>query len=99
MSVSSAMDRSEPPQRPIGADSGQPFAIEMVHVGAQALRVGRQAGHGGVPLLLFNGIGGNIELFAPIARSMPGREVIISIPTTAVTRQGGRHLPDTERCN
>jgi poly(3-hydroxyalkanoate) depolymerase len=76
MSVSAAMDRSEPPQRPIGADSGQPFAIEMVHVGAQALRVGRQAGHGGVPLPLFNGIGGNIELFAPIARSMPGREVI-----------------------
>ena len=73
-----AMDRAEPPARPAtGTDGNQPFAIEIVRVGAQALRVGRQAGSGGaVPLLLFNGIGGNIELLAPIARAMPGREVI-----------------------
>jgi poly(3-hydroxyoctanoate) depolymerase len=38
--------------------------------------VGRQPGNGGVPRLLFNGIGGNIELLAPIARAMLGREVI-----------------------
>ena len=68
-----AMDRAESPAR----DDGQPFAIEVVQLGAQLLRVGRQAGNdGGVPLLLFNGIGGNIELLAPIARSMPGREII-----------------------
>ncbi|MBU6259726.1 MAG: poly(3-hydroxyalkanoate) depolymerase [Burkholderiales bacterium] len=58
----------------------RPFAIEMLRVGGQLLRVGRQAGRrsggGGVPLLLFNGIGGNIELLGPIAAWMPGREVI-----------------------
>jgi poly(3-hydroxyalkanoate) depolymerase len=54
-----------------------PFAIEMLHVGDQLLRVGRQVGRGaGVPLLLFNGIGGNIELLGPIAAWMPRREVI-----------------------
>lgn len=56
-----------------------PFSIEMLHVGGQLVRVGRQAGSGhgqGVPLLLFNGIGGNIELLGPIAGWMPGREVI-----------------------
>src|SRR5262245_42631247 len=55
-----------------------PFAIEMLRIGQQWLRVGRQPGRGeGPPLLLFNGIGGNIELLAPIARWMPQREVII----------------------
>ncbi|MDE2368934.1 MAG: poly(3-hydroxyalkanoate) depolymerase [Burkholderiales bacterium] len=55
-----------------------PYAIEMLHIGSQLVRVGRQAGRsrGGLPLLLFNGIGGNIELLGPIASWMPGREVI-----------------------
>ncbi|MDE1949917.1 MAG: poly(3-hydroxyalkanoate) depolymerase [Burkholderiales bacterium] len=53
----------------------------MLHVDGQLLRVGRQAGRhagraGGLPLLLFNGIGGNIELLGPIAGWMPEREVI-----------------------
>jgi poly(3-hydroxyalkanoate) depolymerase len=64
---------------PLGAvgDGELPFALEMLKIDGQALRVGRQAGAGvGVPLLLFNGIGGNIELLAPIARWMPEREVI-----------------------
>jgi poly(3-hydroxyalkanoate) depolymerase len=53
------------------------FKTEIIRLGKQALRVGRQAGaRGGIPLLVFNGIGGNIELLAPLARSMPGREVI-----------------------
>ena len=57
--------------------SDQPFAMEMIYVGGQLLRVGRQAGRKrGVPLLLFNGIGGNIELLGPIASWMPEREVI-----------------------
>jgi poly(3-hydroxyoctanoate) depolymerase len=64
------------PRRLLGSGGGQPFETEIVRIGAQALRVGRQPGHSGVPLLLFNGIGGNIELLAPIARSMAGREVI-----------------------
>ena len=60
-----------------GYDRELPFALEMLKIDGQALRVGRQAGSGmGVPLLVFNGIGGNIELLAPIARWMPQREVI-----------------------
>jgi poly(3-hydroxyalkanoate) depolymerase len=46
-----------------------------VRIGAQLLRVGRRAG-AGVPLLLFNGIGGNIELLSPLAQRMHGRELI-----------------------
>jgi poly(3-hydroxyalkanoate) depolymerase len=54
-----------------------PFRAEMLQVNGQQLRVGRQRGLGdGVPLLMFNGIGGNIELLEPIARWMPEREVI-----------------------
>jgi hypothetical protein len=53
-----------------------PFALETLKLDSQALCVGRQAGTSvGAPLLLFNGIGGNIELLAPIARWMPQREV------------------------
>ena len=53
------------------------LSIAMVRIGTQQLRVGRQAGSGrGVPLLAFNGIGGNIELVEPLARSMPRRELI-----------------------
>ena len=49
----------------------------MVRIGRQLLRVGRRAGpNGGTPLLLFNGIGANIELLEPIARLMPGRELL-----------------------
>jgi poly(3-hydroxyoctanoate) depolymerase len=59
------------------ADGDQPFAIEMLKFDGQQLRVGRQSGSGvGLPLILFNGIGGNIELLGPIARWMPRREVI-----------------------
>jgi len=52
----------------------------MLRVGAQLLRVGRRPARRGkpgvAPLLLFNGIGGNIELLAPLVRSMPERELI-----------------------
>jgi poly(3-hydroxyalkanoate) depolymerase len=54
-----------------------PFRVEMLQLHGQQLRVGRQpGGDHGAPLLLFNGIGGNIELLEPIARWMPEREVI-----------------------
>ncbi len=76
MTAAAEMDRTDAPAQRPAAAGGQPFETEIVRVGAQMLRVGRQPGNGGVPLLLFNGIGGNIELLAPIARSMPGREVI-----------------------
>jgi poly(3-hydroxyalkanoate) depolymerase len=56
------------------------FAIEMLRLGSQVLRVGRRAARRGkpgtLPLLMFNGIGGNIELLAPFARRLPEREVI-----------------------
>ena len=52
-----------------------PFTFQMLDVGGQVLRVGRQAGEGR-PLLLFNGIGGDIEMLEPLARSLPGREII-----------------------
>lgn len=59
-----------------------PFAIEMMELGTPAnpmrVRVGRKPGNRkGVPLLLFNGIGGNIELLAPLAERMPEREIVI----------------------
>jgi len=56
---------------------GRHFATKMLQLDSQILRVGHQAGKGtGIPLLLFNGIGGNIELLEPIASWMPDREVI-----------------------
>jgi poly(3-hydroxyoctanoate) depolymerase len=69
------------PQAPVEparhTDPEHAFAIEMLHVGPQLLRVARHAGTGkAVPLLLFNGIGGNIELLSPLARALPEREVI-----------------------
>jgi poly(3-hydroxyoctanoate) depolymerase len=58
-------------------DASHVFTIQMLHVGRQVLRVGRTPGNGRKPpLLLFNGIGGNIELLAPLALAMPEREVI-----------------------
>lgn len=71
---------SAPPAIP--PDGEMPFHMETVTIGSQQLRVGRQAGRvrpgqgRGIPLLLFNGIGGNIEMLAPIARWMPEREII-----------------------
>src|SRR5262245_8275612 len=57
-------------------DKGR-FATKMLQLDGQTLRVGRQSGKGsGIPLLLFNGIGGNIELLEPIAGWMPKRELI-----------------------
>jgi poly(3-hydroxyalkanoate) depolymerase len=53
------------------------FATRMLRLAGQTLRVGHQAGKGtGIPLLLFNGIGGNIELLEPIAGWMPEREIV-----------------------
>jgi poly(3-hydroxyalkanoate) depolymerase len=51
--------------------------MEMLRIGNQLLRVGRKVGSGrGEPLLMFNGIGANIELLNPIAARMPERELI-----------------------
>ena len=72
-------------------DSAPTFAVEVLHVGTQLLRVGRQRGtRKVVPLLLFNGIGGNIELLAPLARALPEREVI----TFDIPGVGHSTMPD-----
>lgn len=67
---------------PVASTAGQTpspgaFTIEMIQFGRQLLRVGRSRGDGTAPpLLMFNGIGGNIELLAPLAQALAGREVI-----------------------
>ena len=58
------------------------LVIETMNLGTddnpRMVRIGHQAGNGeGVPLLLFNGIGGNIELLAPLAEKMPEREIVL----------------------
>lgn len=47
-----------------------PFRTEMLTLDGQTVRVGVRTGRpGGLPLLVFNGIGGNIELLAPFAQA------------------------------
>jgi poly(3-hydroxyalkanoate) depolymerase len=50
--------------------------IEFVDVDGVSLRVAIRAGHG-TPLLLFNGIGANLELVFPFIAALPDREVIV----------------------
>jgi poly(3-hydroxyalkanoate) depolymerase len=67
-------------------------ALELrnVEVGGQPLRVGRWPGRsGGKPLLVFNGIGANIELVEPFAAALDGVEVL----TFDVPGTGGSPLP------
>src|SRR5690349_8198059 len=57
------------------------FSIDMVQAGAQLLRVGRKSGsRAGPPLLLFNGIGGNIELVEPFARKLSREVIVFDLP-------------------
>ncbi|HUL67985.1 MAG TPA: poly(3-hydroxyalkanoate) depolymerase [Burkholderiaceae bacterium] len=74
------MDTATAPAPVVHSDNEQTFSIEMLRVGSQLLRVGRRpasrARSGAAPLLLFNGIGGNIELLGPFVRRMPEREAI-----------------------
>ncbi len=51
--------------------------IEFVEVDGVNLRVATQRGRGGLPLLLFNGIGANLELCFPFMESMPDKEIVI----------------------
>jgi poly(3-hydroxyalkanoate) depolymerase len=66
-------------------------ALELtsVEVGAQRLRVGRWPGTGGTPLLVFNGIGANIELLEPFVEALDSVEVL----TFDVPGTGGSPLP------
>ena len=59
-------------------DSGPLPAIEFVEVEGIRLRVATQRGSdGGVPLLIFNGIGANFELVFPFMRAMHGIEILV----------------------
>ena len=51
--------------------------VEFVEVDGVNLRVATQQGRTGLPLLLFNGIGANLELCFPFMEAMPDREIII----------------------
>lgn len=52
--------------------------ISLLEVGGQVLRVGIRRGETGrLPLLLFNGIGANIELVEPFLDALDGPEAII----------------------
>jgi poly(3-hydroxyalkanoate) depolymerase len=51
--------------------------VEFVEVDGVNLRVAIQKGHVGLPLLLFNGIGANLELCFPFMEAMPEKEIII----------------------
>ena len=51
--------------------------IEFVEVDGVNLRVATQHGHTGLPLLLFNGIGANLELCFPFMEALPEREIVI----------------------
>lgn len=53
------------------------FHIEYVEVDGIRLRVGTRPGHGAAPLVLFNGIGANLELVEPFVAALQGPEVII----------------------
>src|SRR5258706_16003131 len=48
----------------------------MVDVDGQLLKVGIRRGEG-VPLLIFNGIGANMELLEPLTRALHGIETIV----------------------
>jgi poly(3-hydroxyalkanoate) depolymerase len=66
------------------------FAIRDIEIGAQSLRVGIKRGDpGSTPLVVFNGIGANLELLEGVARTLRGVEVIaFDVPGV-----GGSPLP------
>ena len=65
------------------------FAIRYVKIGSQTLRVGVKRGHDPTPLLIFNGIGANLELLEGVAEALPDIEVIVfDVPGV-----GGSPLP------
>ena len=76
----------------------------MVDVDGQLLRVGiRHGGKASPPLLIFNGIGANLELVEPFAAALGDVEVIVfDIPGPGRRRpdaaSGSRNPPSSERC-
>ena len=55
--------------------TGELWTEDFVRVGGLRLRVARQGS--GAPLLLINGIGAPLEMWRPLARRLPGRELVM----------------------
>lgn len=56
----------------------RPFKCRMLQIGNHRIRVGvRPPAEGQVPLLLFNGIGGNIEQIQPLIDALPDLGIIV----------------------
>jgi poly(3-hydroxyalkanoate) depolymerase len=65
------------------------FEIRQVDVGSQQLRVAVKRGESATPLVLFNGIGANLELLEGVAGALQGIEVVaFDVPGV-----GGSPLP------
>jgi poly(3-hydroxyalkanoate) depolymerase len=65
------------------------FEIRRVDVGSQALRIAVKRGESATPLVIFNGIGANLELLEGVASALTGIEVIaFDVPGV-----GGSPLP------
>jgi poly(3-hydroxyalkanoate) depolymerase len=69
------LDQAEAAPGPLPTEGPRVFETRKLRFGTDVIRVGRRAGTG-TPLLMFNGIGGNIELLSPFAEQMDGRELI-----------------------
>ncbi|HEX7156315.1 MAG TPA: poly(3-hydroxyalkanoate) depolymerase [Burkholderiaceae bacterium] len=72
------------------APDGRGLRIQTQRVGSQALRIGVRPGdESRAPLLVFNGIGANVELMEPFLDALPGPEAIVfDVPGV-----GGSPLP------
>jgi poly(3-hydroxyalkanoate) depolymerase len=65
--------------------------VEFVEVEGVNLRIATQHGTRGLPLLLFNGIGANLELCFPFMEAMPDREIVIfDVPGTGRSEMSWR---------
>lgn len=62
--------------RSVANASSTHFQVHFVQVGGQTLRVGVRPAQGGTPVLVFNGIGANLELLEPFVAALEGVEVI-----------------------
>ncbi|MBL6751424.1 MAG: alpha/beta fold hydrolase [Nevskia sp.] len=51
--------------------------VEFVRIGGQHIRTARWAGNSPLPLLIFNGIGGNFEILEPLVDALGDHEVLM----------------------
>lgn len=73
------MTRADETVQRDGGRSGNAFSeIRRVYVDGRVLRMARRHGDGEptIPLLIFNGIGGNLELLEPFAEALAGVEIV-----------------------